>query len=276
MAFNYDLERLKEIMQSFYSLTGLRLNIFDSECNLLFAYPAVYCKFCEYVRKNPDANKMCEECDRRSFSECRKKDGLIIYKCHAGLVEAVTPIKESGIIIGYLMFGQITDSPDRSELSQSVAKLCENYKMDKDKLNELLTSVEYKNSDTIVAAAKIMETCVSYIILKEMISPKGEMLTEKINKFIDDNLSDVTPEALCRHLNMSRSSLYHKFSEETKKGLSEYITERKLASAKRLLRSTDFPVSKIARIVGYNDYNYFSKVFRRYFGKTPNMYRKAK
>ncbi|MDO5479033.1 MAG: PocR ligand-binding domain-containing protein, partial [Clostridia bacterium] len=49
MAFNYDLDRLKEIMQSFYSLTGLRLNIFDSDCNRLFAYPNVYCKFCEYV-----------------------------------------------------------------------------------------------------------------------------------------------------------------------------------------------------------------------------------
>ena len=108
MAFNYDLERLKEIMQSFYSLTGLRLNIFDSECNRLYAYPNVYCKFCEYVRSNECAAKKCEESDRNSFSECRKKDGLIIYKCHAGLVEGVTPIKESGIIIGYLMFGLIS------------------------------------------------------------------------------------------------------------------------------------------------------------------------
>ncbi len=276
MAFNYDLERLKEIMQSFYSLTGLRLNIFDSDCNRLFAYPTVYCKFCEYVRSNPSANKMCEESDRKSFSECRKNDGLIIYKCHAGLVEAVAPIKESGIIIGYLMFGQITDSADNENLIKSIVKLCEDYNLDSEKTKELLSSVEYKSRDTIIAAAKIMETCVSYIILKEMISPKGEMLKEKVNKYIDSHLSDATPESLCRHLNMSRTSLYQKFSEETKKGLSEYITERRLASSKRLLKSTDFPISEIARLVGYNDYNYFSKVFKRHFGKTPYMYRKAK
>ena len=276
MAFNYDLERLKDIMQSFYSLTGLRLNIFDSDCNRLFAYPTVYCKFCDYVRKNPEANKMCEESDRNSFSECRKKDGLIIYKCHAGLVEAVTPIKESGIIIGYLMFGQITDSVDRTELFESVSALCDNYKMDKNKTKKLLSSVEYKSNDTIIAAAKIMETCVSYIILKEMISPKGEMLTEKVNRYIDRNLSDVTPEGICRHLNMSRTSLYEKFTAETQKGISQYITERRLASSKRLLKSTDFSISEIARMVGYSDYNYFSKVFKKFFGKTPNMYRKGK
>lgn len=276
MAFNYDLNRLKEIMQSFYSLTGLRLNIFDSDCNRLYAYPNVYCKFCEYVRSFPKANEKCDESDRCSFTECRKKDGLIIYKCHAGLTEAVAPIKESGIIIGYMMFGQITDSADKTDLIKTVSNLCHEYDMDEDKIKKYIKSVRYKESDTIVAAAKIMESCISYIILKEMISPKGEMLTEKINKFIDENLCEATPEALCRHLNMSRTTLYQKFSEETKKGLSSYITERRLSAAKRLLRSTDFSVSEIARLVGYNDYNYFSKVFKKHFGKTPNMYRKAK
>ena len=174
------------------------------------------------------------------------------------------------------MFGQITDSEDKSELLSTVTSLCSDYNLDSGKIKKYIKSIEYKSNDTIIAAAKIMETCVSYIILKEMISPKGEMLTEKINKFIDANLSDATPEALCRHLNMSRTSLYQKFSEETKKGLSEYITERRLASSKRLLKSTDFSISEIARMVGYSDYNYFSKVFRRHFGKTPNMYRKAK
>lgn len=276
MAFNYDLDRLKEIMQSFHSLTGLRLNIFDSDCNRLFAYPNVYCKFCEYVRSFPKANEKCEESDRRSFTECRKKDGLIIYKCHAGLTEAVAPIKESGIIIGYMMFGQITDSADKTNLLKTVTDLCASYDMDSEKIKKYIKSVQYKESDTIIAAAKIMESCISYIILKEMISPKGELLTERVNRYIDSNLSDATTENLCRHLNMSRSSLYQKFSEETKKGLSAYITERKLSAAKRLLRSTDFPISEIARLVGYNDYNYFSKVFRNHFGKTPNMYRKAK
>lgn len=77
MAFNYDLDRLKEIMQSFHSLTGLRLNIFDSDCNRLFAYPNVYCKFCEYVRSFPKPTKSARKATDAPLQNAVKRTDLL-------------------------------------------------------------------------------------------------------------------------------------------------------------------------------------------------------
>lgn len=56
------------------------------------------------------------ESDRSSFHQCKTERRLIIYRCHAGLIEAVVPLIDNHIVIGYLMFGQISDASDLDEL----------------------------------------------------------------------------------------------------------------------------------------------------------------
>jgi len=45
--------------------------------------------------------------------------------------------------------------------------------------------------------------------------------------------------------------------------------------AEELLKTTGYPVSEIAYMVGYQDYNYFIKVFKKVTGTTPAKYRKS-
>lgn len=275
MAFNYNSDRLLELMRSFSLLTGLRFVFFDSEYNEILSYPENRCRFCSLARNTPELLRLCCESDRRSFEECRKTDDLLVYTCHAGLIEAVAPLKESGIIIGYLMFGQITDKHDRTELYASVKKLAKDYGLSESLLTRALSSVKYKSREKINAAAKIMEAGVSYIILKEMIRPSGEQLYERINSYIDNNLSDATPGGLCTLLGIGRSTLYDRVSKNLGIGISEYILLRRIDAAKRLLRSTDISVAEISKAVGYQDYNYFSRIFKRRTTKTPSEYRRG-
>jgi len=65
--------------------------------------------------------------------------------------------------------------------------------------------------------------------------------------------------------------LFKKFLGKT---FSEYIANLRMEKACELIKSRDLSIEKVAEMVGYNDYYYFNKVFKKYYGTTPAKYRK--
>ncbi len=53
----------------------------------------------------------------------------------------------------------------------------------------------------------------------------------------------------------------------------QYLNRLRLTEAKRLLRTTDRPVSEIAYAVGYNSVSHFNRVFKQFFACTPREFR---
>lgn len=86
---------------------------------------------------------------------------------------------------------------------------------------------------------------------------------------VDLSLNEVADE-----VNLSSSHFSSIFSQALGKTFVEYLTERRLREAKRLLITTDWKLSTIATEVGYNDPNYFSYIFKRKEQITPKEYRK--
>ncbi|WP_418542845.1 helix-turn-helix transcriptional regulator [Intestinibacter bartlettii] len=64
------------------------------------------------------------------------------------------------------------------------------------------------------------------------------------------------------------------FKKETGFSIIEYINKLKIKHATFLLRDTALPIQDIGRIIGINDVNYFSRLFKRYMSQTPTQYRK--
>ena len=56
----------------------------------------------------------------------------------------------------------------------------------------------------------------------------------------------------------------------------EYVTEKRIEKAKKLLRQTDKASGEIAKEVGYKDAHYFSFVFKKLQGVSPREYRAEK
>ena len=59
------------------------------------------------------------------------------------------------------------------------------------------------------------------------------------------------------------------------KSATEYINEYRIEKASILLKNTDESVSRVATDVGYDDLNYFSRIFKRIMGMSPVKYRAA-
>lgn len=53
----------------------------------------------------------------------------------------------------------------------------------------------------------------------------------------------------------------------------QYVTEYRLGKAKELLRTSNYPMAKIAEQIGYPDSFYFSRVFKKHIGMPPSTYR---
>ncbi|MBD0776362.1 helix-turn-helix domain-containing protein [Maribacter sp. ANRC-HE7] len=85
--------------------------------------------------------------------------------------------------------------------------------------------------------------------------------TEKSPAFYAEKLNITT-----KHLNRITKSTLSKTS-------SELITERVLLEAKRLLVHSESPLAAIAEILGYDDYAYFSRIFKLKTKSTPSEFR---
>lgn len=98
---------------------------------------------------------------------------------------------------------------------------------------------------------------------------------KKINSIIRDHLEDpqFSVEILAREAAMSYSQLYRKLKSLTGHTAIQYIHEIRLSKAKELLISSHLPISEIAYRVGIEDPVYFTRVFKKRFGKTPSHYR---
>ena len=68
---------------------------------------------------------------------------------------------------------------------------------------------------------------------------------------------------------MNANYLGQLFKRETGKTYSAYVTELRIEKAKEMLVSGDLSINEIAVTLGFNDYFYFLKTFKRVSGYTP-------
>jgi AraC family transcriptional activator of pobA len=64
-------------------------------------------------------------------------------------------------------------------------------------------------------------------------------------------------------------------ARKTGRTVQQWITERRLAEARRLLAGTDLTVQALAARTGYRDPSYFVRTFKREHGVTPADWRRA-
>jgi len=87
--------------------------------------------------------------------------------------------------------------------------------------------------------------------------------------------SPLTIEELTLIADIARSRFVTLFREATGDSPQQYIQQRRIAEARRLLADPTLQIKQIAAMTGFDDRFYFSKVFRRVDGLTPTQYRAA-
>ena len=272
MALLFHDKELTELMEDFFILTGIRIALYDENCSLLISYPLSEGNFCSCMKKNPEFNRLCLKSDNASFEKCRKTKKLCVYKCHAGLTEATAPIIVNDRVIGYMMFGQVTGNKNKALFLSRLKELSRKYQALED-ISEKIRKIKYRSDRQIRAAAKILDSLTEYIRLKGMVQMSGKRIIEPIENYIDAHISEpISVDDLCKEFNISRTKLYKLMGEYQKGGIASFIRHRRLEKSKQLIKDTDMSATEIADAVGFSDYNYFLRCFKKEYGISTKKY----
>jgi AraC-like DNA-binding protein len=100
--------------------------------------------------------------------------------------------------------------------------------------------------------------------------------TLKIKEFIDNNYTkDLNLDALSEIVYVSKHHLAHMFKNEIGVPPITYMINKRMDEAKRLLRETDLGIAEISSIIGYENQNYFSQLFKKMVSMSPMHYRQS-
>lgn len=96
----------------------------------------------------------------------------------------------------------------------------------------------------------------------------------ELMEYIEDHYkSDISLTSAAQHCHMSSNYVSQLFKKETGMTFVHYITQLRMEEAIRLLQTTKKTTAEISSLVGFNDYFYFLKTFKKYTGKTLSQYR---
>lgn len=138
--------------------------------------------------------------------------------------------------------------------------------IEQEQLNKVLERIKKDfSADTDRSFELDAKEEVSITIIHQIVGEIQERYTENIT------LTD-----LAEKYGISISHLSSLIKNELKLPFSEYITARRIQKAKELLRDESLSIAQVAEQTGYNDYFYFTRVFKKSTGISPSKYRKGK
>lgn len=151
-------------------------------------------------------------------------------------------------------------------------------------INSLFEQMLYEIRNDQYASDTICQHLLEILILKIM---RGQQLLPvpatsikmtkecaQIKEYLDVNYADhITLDTLTGLTHMNKYYMAHSFAKYTGLSPIQYLNERRLDVACRLLKETDYSVSDISATTGFSSQSYFTQIFRKKYGITPIKYR---
>ena len=101
------------------------------------------------------------------------------------------------------------------------------------------------------------------------------MRSHELQKSVNENCNqDISIENYAQTRGMSVSWFIRNFKKYTGMTPMQFIVSLRVNNAQILLEQTNYSIYEIAKIVGYDDQLYFSRLFRKQKGVSPSQYRK--
>lgn len=88
-------------------------------------------------------------------------------------------------------------------------------------------------------------------------------------------MQQISLKQMCNYSGMSQSAFTMNFKKATGLSFIDYRNKVRIDAAKDLLVTTDLTVIMVAQKVGFSDVSNFNRVFKRFEGRTPLVYRKS-
>lgn len=125
--------------------------------------------------------------------------------------------------------------------------------------------------DICVDLCAYCEDFIHSIIQKRQKKELADMVCDYIEQHYMDEMS---LQNIADYFFISPNYLCNRFKEKKQNTIGAYLEKVRMEKACGLLSSTSISISEVSRLTGYNDVNYFSRIFKKCYAVTPSQYRK--
>ena len=264
---------LLEIIKHLHTISGYHISLKDVNYNTIAKYPPKNSSYCSLIQSNKQALEQCIKCDSDAYKIVSKTNEIYLYRCHAGLYEAVSPLYYFDSLSGYLVMGQMVTVDDES--LTTMVKQGQKFINDKHALLNAAKNVQRVTMEKISALISIMNMCAGYITLSNRLKIAKHSAAVDAAEYINKHLTEkIKLEDLCNNCFCSKTTLSIDFKKEFGITITKYITKKRMERAAKMLKDNkNLAINYVSSKCGIDDANYFTKLFISEYGISPSKYK---
>ena len=275
MNYIFNIEKIKRLLSDFYISTGIAVTFYDSEMNLVATSP-VHSDYCLCIRQDDERKKNCNFSNLAHMKQAANERATVSYTCHAGLMETILPVIYEDTLIGFMQIGQFRDEGEKYSSAEIVSEALLVYRLNNEYMIRLYEGLPIVSEEKFKALQKILLVLIKNFWDDSLIRHNRSMLSIKIEQYIMEHIKEkIYIEDICKQFFLSKNALYRLFESEFGTTIGKYILSKRIQLSQEALRDTSKPVAAIATELGFFDYNYFIRAFKKQMGITPLQYRKS-
>ncbi len=286
---------IEELLKHFYKISGIRIGVYDMDFQIIVDYPPTsanqrfsekrFCEKCRYLSPNV-YHAECDACDKEAIERIVSTGKPYMYRCKKGHFEAMVPVMSGGEVFCFLMIGQVRNYDEvkngKRMTYQNMEGIFSQYGISEmqypiEEAIDDYNKMPYADFETFKSYVYFLELCAQKIYNEEYVRLEQTSVSGSLMSFVKANLyNDITIKDFSEKIGLSTSYLAHSIAKEMGTTFTKYLLVCRIEEAKRILRTTEMSVKKIAVLLRYNDTSYFVRQFKKITGMTCTEYREAR
>lgn len=245
--------------------------------------------YCMLIKSDKALWDKCQRMKKPIAEKCRALKGTFYGMCHAGVEEYIIPVICNGQLVGTLSAGVFRSHGKTGE--GLIKRISKSFPLNE---SDLLSTYHLSLNDNAPPPEKItslLGIAAEYIsrIYQEFSMSFPELINNIRYNSSEDNIlshtleyikrnykDEVSVPGIARFCHCSVSYINHVFKKKMQVNIKLYINQLRVEDAKAYLTGTGLSVKAIASNVGFDDSNYFTKVFSEICGISPTQFRRGK
>lgn len=243
--------------------------------------------FCMYIKSDPHKYRNCLSMIGKMSLKSTRLRHTFFGMCHAGLFEYVTPIISHSLVLGTINVGFF-------RYDENLALHCIKCTCHSSSILDEQTAIRlYQNAiETVSFPEEKFLTSIEFIAdylsltyeaflgthdipVKKRISNSEDTILSDACTYIGQHFTEqIRINVLACSCHCSESYLSKIFRRRMKVNVNTYINKVRVEASKEFLKKGNTAISDIASSVGFNDSNYYSRVFSNLVGISPLEFRR--
>ncbi len=270
-----DMTKLYKILEDFYLISGMETSILDQDFHSIVVCRPSKETFCSVFHRAPGALDICKTSDIDHLDEVKATGTPALYTCPCGITEAIVPIIKGDSITAYIISSMGISAYEGCDLDVLNKTISLAPRMSREILLPRIKELSHLSSAQIGAYYNMLKMVAEHISNDETISSSSESIGKLVKYYVKNNLTrKLTLADIAWNLHCSTVTLTEHFKAEFGITIMEYVTNKRMELAERILIATDEPLREVAARVGFSDVEYFSRTFKKYHGISPAAWRK--